>query len=548
MIESQEELLNSEHEEDSEVSFHPCHIQPTPPNWAGQPPIVAGMYMPYIESLCMDWMVNDNLYHRFLKWHLKCKNILECKLVALPEHQQYKKVIAWSDDCCMDQYVSWNLPSNELTLDAIWGKYEEYCKPQSSEVCARFDLLMSFHQGNCSVDEWYNAIQAQVNLARYPLEMAKILHRDIFWFFLKDEDFVSRTISDGSVDLDKFPASRVHQLAKKYESSKATVRHIKQVSGQPQASQINLLHHQRPELPQCRYKKKRSHAKPRLANGNSKPAGNDHYHGQPHFMIKGDHKLPMQNQMSPSIISYRCPKCGDMAHHDGFTCPAKKYQCKACHKFGHFTSQCFQRKQNPQHRFRQPKAHQLQVNESYNHLENYSSDLSSSKDSICLQVKVRKQTKGTPKFSDTTQLIANIAYRLKQHHTRNQYLRVRIDTGAEVNLMPVSVYRLIYHDQDLKKLTPCHLKIGIYMTDTIRIIGTTIIYLIHPDSKKPTKMTFYVASNEGSMLLSCNTPLTLGLIQSRPRLDYLPPRASLITSNEDHPRKTKTKPKYRNVK
>ena len=53
-------------------------------------------------------------------------------------------------------------------------------------------------------------------------------------------------------------------------------------------------------------------------------------------------------------------------------------------------------------------------------------------------------------------------------------------------------------------------------------------------------MTFHVASNKGSMLLSCNTSLTLGLIQFRPRLDCLPPRASLITSNEDHPRKTKT--------
>ena len=57
-----------------------------------------------------------------------------------------------------------------------------------------------------------------------------------------------------------FPASRVCQLPKKLESSKATVRHIKQVSGEPQAVQINLLHHQRTELPQHRYKKKKSHA------------------------------------------------------------------------------------------------------------------------------------------------------------------------------------------------------------------------------------------------------------------------------------------------
>ena len=84
------------------------------------------------------------------------------------------------------------------------------CKPQSNEVQARFELLMSIRQGNCSIDEWYNTIQVQVNLAKYPLETAKILHRDNFFaFFLKDEDFMSRTISDGSIDLDKYPASRV---------------------------------------------------------------------------------------------------------------------------------------------------------------------------------------------------------------------------------------------------------------------------------------------------------------------------------------------------
>ena len=84
----------------------------------------------------------------------------------------------------MDQYVSRDLPSAELTLDTIWGKFEEFCKPQSNEVHAQFDLLTSFKQGNHSVDEWYNVVQAQVNLAKCPPETAKILHRDIFCFFL----------------------------------------------------------------------------------------------------------------------------------------------------------------------------------------------------------------------------------------------------------------------------------------------------------------------------------------------------------------------------
>ena len=83
----------------------------------------------------------------------------------------------------MDLYVSWSLPKEELTLDTIWARLEEFSKPQSNEVRAHFDLPTSFLQGNRNVDEWYNAVQAQVNLAKYPLETAKILHRDQFRFF-----------------------------------------------------------------------------------------------------------------------------------------------------------------------------------------------------------------------------------------------------------------------------------------------------------------------------------------------------------------------------
>ena len=58
-------------------------------------------------------------------------------------------------------------------LDVIWNKFEEFSKPQTNEVRACFDQLTSFHQGSRNVDERYNAVQAQVNLAKYPPEMAK---------------------------------------------------------------------------------------------------------------------------------------------------------------------------------------------------------------------------------------------------------------------------------------------------------------------------------------------------------------------------------------
>ena len=62
-------------------------------------------------------------------------------------------------------------------------KFEEFCKPQSNEVRARFHLLTSFRQGERSVDKWYNTAQTQIALAKYPQETANILHRNISWFF-----------------------------------------------------------------------------------------------------------------------------------------------------------------------------------------------------------------------------------------------------------------------------------------------------------------------------------------------------------------------------
>ena len=150
---SHEDSTSCDHESESEILFHPSRQPATIP-------VRQQMFMPYIEGPKMDWTVNGSLYYHFLKWKLKCKNILECELATLPEPQQCKKLIAWSGDFGMDQYVSRGLTKDELELETIWSWFEEFCKPQSKEVHARFDLLTSFCQGSRSVDEWYNCVQA----------------------------------------------------------------------------------------------------------------------------------------------------------------------------------------------------------------------------------------------------------------------------------------------------------------------------------------------------------------------------------------------------
>ena len=107
--------------------------------------------------------------------------------------------------------------------------------------------------------------------------------------------------------------------------------------------------------------------------------------------------------------------------------------------------------------------------------------------------------------------------------------------------MPASVYKLVFQDPDCKKIAPSKLEIGTYMTDTAKLVGSCVFYLVHPDTKCLQEVIFYVASKNGNVLLSCVATLALGLIQPCSRLDYLPPSASLITSSADHPEKTKSK-------
>ena len=180
-------------------------------------------------------------------------------------------MIAWSGDFGMDQYVSWNLSTDELMLDTIWERFEEF-------------------------------------------------HRGIVWFFLKDGEFVSKTMYDSNIDLDKFPTSRVRQLAKKMESSKATARHIKHVASDLQMAQINLMRHQCTDPPASKHKKRKLFVKPRPPSHH-----NDTSDGQSHYKKSFDAKNVYRNKE-------RCQKCGDSNHNKGFWCPAKKFQCKSCHK------------------------------------------------------------------------------------------------------------------------------------------------------------------------------------------------------------------------
>ena len=154
-------------------------------------------------------------------------------------------------------------------------------------------------------------------------------------------------------------------------------------------------------------------------------------------------------------------------------------------------------------------------------------------------MKIHRTRISHPEVPKPVYLMANLAYCLQEHHQRNQYLWARLDTCADINLMPMVVYCLMFRDPELKKLTPSNMEIETYTTDVVKIIGMCYFYLVHPDSKKLMKVMFFVTKENGSIFLSCRTTIELGLIKPCACLEYLPPKARLLTSTCDQPSKTK---------
>ena len=129
------------------------------------------------------------------------------------------------------------------------------------------------------------------------------------------------------------------------------------MSSEPQATQVNLLRHQRTEIPPNKSKQKQfKNDKPRPQSMGYSCETNQQ---QAQYKKKFNPRQILNNDD-------RCHKCGDSKHIGGFQCSSCKYQCRNCHKFGHFSSMCYRKQETfKKTSSRSPKAHQLRIGRAY---------------------------------------------------------------------------------------------------------------------------------------------------------------------------------------
>ena len=132
-------------------------------------------------------------------------------------------------------------------------------------------------------------------------------------------------------------------------------------------------------------------------------------------------------------------------------------------------------------------------------------------------------------------LVTNLEFKVQRHKRKTNFLRARVDTCVDVNVMPLSIYWKLFKDADCTQIEPSNLLLGIYTSKRVKIMGSCYLYITHLDTRFLEKGRSYVAGNEGSVLISCTTSLELGLIKPKEKLNHLPPegKRKVIYSSAD---------------
>ena len=110
-------------------------------------------------------------------------------------------------------------------------------------------------------------------------------------------------------------------------------------------------------------------------------------------------------------------------------------------------------------------------------------DTSPSEASFCLQMQIESM-QAEKQCYIPQHLVTNLEYVLAPNKKRTKFLRARTDTCANVDILLISVYKVIYKDPDSVMLAPSN-KTGIttYTIKEINVSRSCYLFVVHPDAE-----------------------------------------------------------------
>lgn len=340
-----------------------------------------------------------------------------------------------------DIYNTWSL-ATETPVETLFTKFSEYCQPKKNTIMARFRFNSRIQKENETVDQFVTELRLIAKECDYG-DIKDSLIRDRIIFGTRNEKIRERLLQDEDIKLDK-----ALEIACSIE---ATSQQMSNMQNTPQINNVDIQ------------------AMTRGAH-KYRPDGKQRNVGPP-----SHHTRPKTNH---------CLNCGGTPHHFS-KCPARNKICNYCKKPNHFSKVCRKLKYN-----KSKSMNEVREDEELDEGLTFES--------------IEIQTVNNSIKEKRDEVYANIQIYLPHYTTRNTSLRVKVDTGAQGNALPMRLYKEMFPENideagNPTSLKPSHKILTGYGGHRIKQFGTCQIECTHKTIKHLA--TFFVTEDEGAAIM-----------------------------------------------
>ena len=416
----------------------------------------------------MNWDADD-VVEAFKKFKQKSQLAFKSFLKGSTTEEQVSYILLWSGERGLDLYNSWDMPEPDCNDPIkVLEKFETHLEPKSNHRIRRYEFQSLRQEPQETVDNFLARLKNVASKCKFKDEEERLVDQFI-WGCVHPEVQKMLIGKDALKLKDATDTARAHEATKKQMATLS-----------PQASsKIDVVS-----------------------------------------------KQPWQKSQQT------CRNCG-LVHSfdDRQKCPAFGKECRACGRLNHWEKKCRSGKPDRKTQFQKSdrkKANKFKRKEI--HAQQEEDDTSEDEFLSVGMIKVHEMESKNSDEDDEAYSTIQIQKKVGKKRTFID-LRVKVDTGAQSNLLPISLYRRMFpeHMAQADKikdgiLTPSKVILTAYGEHVVPQLGKATIAGIH--NEKEVNCTFYVVKAEGPAILglsSCRklkiVTLNLAVVTSSPRID-----------------------------
>lgn len=261
-----------------------------------------------VPSPHMDWDAN-NLPEAWRRFKLHVELMFSGPFKKKTEEEKCSYLLLWIGDKGRDVYNTWTLADDERKLlITYYERFQSYVEPKINVIFARY----RFHEKTQGATEPFEQFVTELRLLVKDCGYTngEEMVRDRIVFGINSPKIREKLLNVGSdLRLDK-----AIDIARSHDMAQAQLRSFASNSASPREQSVHEI--SRHTSKGAAWKTRQEWTKRKLPQ----------FHKNPQEGDKGRPKT--------------CGYCGNKAHGERDTCPAKGKQCKACNKWNHFAKVC----------------------------------------------------------------------------------------------------------------------------------------------------------------------------------------------------------------